>query len=194
MLIQVSNPSSILPEGFPQWIQGPDTSELQSNCPLRSRFCGYWAGRWWPTEPPTPTIYAGSCARPCFIRQSIGRDDYRFFKTVKNGSNFKEFNRNEFQDFRFLTVFRLVKDFFFFFTIFSSKPCVAVLTFSVLLLPWQLHGNRSGSTTLWTKLKFKLILIILFPMAPTRVLSDKYFLSYNFLKIKIFRDFLLFFS
>ena len=41
------------------------------------------------------------------------RDDYRFFKTVKNGSNFKEFNRNEFQDFRFLTVFRLVKDFFF---------------------------------------------------------------------------------
>ena len=41
------------------------------------------------------------------------RDDYRFFKTVKNGSNFKEFNRIEFQDFRFLTVFRLVKDFFF---------------------------------------------------------------------------------
>ena len=119
------------------------------------------------------------------------RDDYRFFKTVKNGSNFKEFNRNEFQDFRFLTVFRLVKDFFFL-TIFSSKPCVAVLTFSVLLLPWQLHGNRSGSTTLWTKLKFKLILIILFPMAPTRGLSDKYLLSYYFLKIKIIHDFISF--
>ena len=55
-------------------------------------------------------------------------------------------------------------------------------------------GNRTDCMALWTKLMFKLILIILFPMAPTRALSDKYFLSYNFLKIKIFRDFLLFFT
>jgi len=54
--------------------------------------------------------------------------------------------------------------------------------------------NKTDCKTLWTKLMFKLILIILFPMAPTRALSDKYFLSYNFLKIKIFRDFLLFFT
>ena len=54
--------------------------------------------------------------------------------------------------------------------------------------------NRTDCTTLWTKLMFILILIILFPLAPTRVLSDKCFLSYNFLKIKIFRNFLLFFS
>ena len=55
-------------------------------------------------------------------------------------------------------------------------------------------STRTDCTALWTKLMFKLILIILFPMAPTRALSDKYFLSYNFLKIKIFRDFLLFFT
>ena len=50
-------------------------------------------------------------------------------------------------------------------------------------------GNRSAATPLGTKVMFKLILIILFPMAPTRALSDKYFLSYNFLKIKIIHDF-----
>ena len=55
-------------------------------------------------------------------------------------------------------------------------------------------GNRTGCMTLWTKLMFKLILIILFPMAPTRALSDKYFLSYNFLKIRIICDLLLFFT
>ena len=53
----------------------------------------------------------------------------------------------------------------------------------------QKLSTRSASTALWTKLMFKLNLIILFPMAPTRALSDKYFLSYNFLKIKIIHNF-----
>ena len=55
-------------------------------------------------------------------------------------------------------------------------------------------STSTGCTPLWTKLIFKLILTILFPTALTRALLDKYFLSYDFLKIKIFRDFLLFFS
>ena len=36
--------------------------------------------------------------------------------------------------------------------------------------------NRTDCMTLWTKLMFKLILIILFSMTPTRALLDKYFL------------------
>ena len=50
-------------------------------------------------------------------------------------------------------------------------------------------STRTGCKTLRMKLMFKLILIILFPMAPTRALSDTYFMSYDFLKIKIIRDF-----
>ena len=52
--------------------------------------------------------------------------------------------------------------------------------------------TRTDCTAFWTKLMFKLILIIFFQMAPTRALSDKYFV--NFLKIKIIHNFLLFFT
>ena len=55
-------------------------------------------------------------------------------------------------------------------------------------------STRTNCTPLWTKLMFKLILIILFPRAPTKVLSDNYFLSYDFLKIEIIRNYLLFFA
>ena len=63
--------------------------------------------------------------------------------------------------------------------------------FSFLLRKFQ---NRSASMTLWMELMIKLVLIILFQLAPTRALSDKYFLSYNFLKITIIRDYLSFFA
>ena len=62
--------------------------------------------------------------------------------------------------------------------------------------PFLIRKFRNSYDSMYFRMKLiiKLILIILFPMAPTRALSDKYFLSYNFLTIKIICDFLLFFT